>query len=446
MTPHKRIKVALAVLALPFALACMAPAPKGSPMDPGRGAPGSLAQASGKVVSVKEFGAKGDGASDDTRAIQKAIDAATAGTTINFPRGIYVASNFRVRNRSGLSFVGEGRDSVIKQKDGAERIATIEGSTDIVISKLGFDANGKDSYGGVGFYAVKRVRVENCWFWDSAAKPIGRADRYSLFFGRGGSPSQDLQIVNNVIDDLQLEVNHSQRVLIDRNVVSRAVKTAGIGIFTVGNGAIAEDYRFTNNKVVDAMGAAFNVGLDPPSDRDCVFRRITIAGNEVIHAKVAAFSIRLGTGNSSRPTTGNVFEEIVIKDNRIRVEADAPQPPQMILANTSGRAAIDFDRLTITGNTIENRGPKNRDFAVDLRRLRNSLVANNTLRKVAAGMSLTGNLRGNEVRDNAVEASDIAYRFEGSQGGNKVVNNRIIGNSKQPWKVANLHPSDVVQR
>ncbi len=404
------------------------------------------AQSANKIIDVKAFGAKGDGVSNDTGAIQRAIDLASEGTTIRFPKGTYLVANFRVKNRRGLSFMGDGRASVIKQIRGAERIATFEGSADIVIQKLAFDANGKDSYGGVGFYEVRKVRVEDCWFWDSAPKPVGRADRYSMFFARGGTPSRDIRIVNNVIEDLQLEVDHSQNVLIDRNIVRRAVNTAGIGIFTIANGAIAEDFQITNNTVVDALGAGFSVGLDPPSNRDCIFRRITIANNQLIFSKVAAFGMRLGTGNSSQATSGNIFEDIVIKDNRIRIDPGAPQPKQMILANSSGKAGIDFDRLIVTGNTIENGGSKNRGFAIDLRSIKNSVVADNTLKNVASGISLNGNLRGNKVHNNIVEASETAYRFEGSLGSNKIANNRVVGQARQHWKVSNLQESDSIQR
>src|SRR5258705_13645204 len=100
----------------------------------------------------------------------------------------------------------------------------------------------------------KGVRIENNTFFDSASKPIGNTDRYSFVFARGSEPSQDVKIINNVIDDLQLEVNHSQRVLIDRNTVKRAIATAGIGIFTVEDKAIAEDYQITNNIVIDPVG------------------------------------------------------------------------------------------------------------------------------------------------------------------------------------------------
>src|SRR5205823_11448214 len=150
---------------------------------------------------------------------------------------------------------------VIKQKAEAARIATVETSRDIVISNLAFDANGIVSYGGVVFYAASGVRIENNTFIDSAPKPIGGTDRYSFVFARGSVPSRDIKILNNVIEDLQLEVDHSQKVVIERNSVKRAVATAGIGIFTIGDRAIAEDYRIINNIVIDPVGAGFSVGI-----------------------------------------------------------------------------------------------------------------------------------------------------------------------------------------
>jgi parallel beta-helix repeat protein len=400
-------------------------------------------QEAGKVVNVKEFGARGDGVSDDTAAIQAAINAATTGTTITFPSGTYIVSNFIVKNRSGLSFLGEGRNSLIKQKTGAQRIATFTGSRDIVITKLAFDANGITSYGGVVFYAATGVRIENNSFIDSAPKPIGKTDRYSFVFAKGSEPSRDIKILNNVIEDLQLEVNHSQRVVIEGNTVSRAVKTAGIGIFTVGHNAIAEDYLIKGNNIIDPPGSGFNVGIDPPSSRNCVFRRITIINNKIIRAKTAGYGVRIGTPDVSRSTTGNIFEEIAVKDNLFRIEATAPASRQMMFANASARAGILFERLTVTGNTIENEGPVNRGFAIDLRRIQNSIVADNTAKGVGSGIALTGSLA-NEVRNNVVDASEVAYRIDGSLGGNKAANNRIVGNSKQKWKLSNMKPSDSV--
>jgi hypothetical protein len=403
-------------------------------------------QDGGRVINVREFGARGDGVADDTAAIQGAINAAAAGATIYFPAGIFNVSNFVVKNRQGLSFVGEGQQSVIKQKTGAARIATVEASRDIVISNLAFDANGIVSYGGVVFYAAKGVRIENNTFFDSASKPIGNTDRYSFVFARGSEPSQDVKIINNVIDDLQLEVNHSQRVLIDRNTVKRAIATAGIGIFTVEDKAIAEDYQITNNIVIDPVGVGFSVGIDPPTDSHCVFRRITIADNQVIRTKTAGYAVRIGTPNNSIKTTGNVFENLVIKNNRLHIEATAPQQAQMIFANTSATAGILFNGLTVSGNKFENDRPGGKGYAIDLRRIQKSVVADNTVKGVTSGISLSGELLSNEVRNNVVEASEVAYRLEGSLGGNRAANNRIVGKPKQGWMSSNLQASDAVEQ
>jgi hypothetical protein len=235
-------------------------------------------------------------------------------------------------------------------------------------------------------------------------------------------------------------------VLIERNTVRRAVATAGIGIFTVGDGAIAEDYQITNNTVVDPLGSGFSVGIDPPTDSHCIFRRITIADNEVIRTKTFGYGVRIGTPDSSKKTNGNVFEDIVIKDNRIRIEKSAPAPERIIFANSSPAASIVFERLTVTGNTIKNEGTKGARYAIDLRRVQNSVVADNRIRGAANGISLGGELLSNQIRNNEVEASDVAYAFEGSLGGNRMTNNRVVGNPRQGWKLSALQTSDSVQQ
>lgn len=58
------------------------------------------------VVSVKDFGAKGDGITDDTLAIQAALDAGS-GNTVYFPKGTYICSNTLVL-RGGTTIIGAG--------------------------------------------------------------------------------------------------------------------------------------------------------------------------------------------------------------------------------------------------------------------------------------------------------------------------------------------------
>ena len=68
------------------------------------------------IVNVKQFGAKGDGVSDDSTAIHNAMKAATVGSILHFPNGTYVTSGFVVKN--GLRVLGSGRQGVtIQHKD-----------------------------------------------------------------------------------------------------------------------------------------------------------------------------------------------------------------------------------------------------------------------------------------------------------------------------------------
>ncbi|MGH3707483.1 MAG: glycosyl hydrolase family 28-related protein [Pseudonocardiaceae bacterium] len=75
--------------------------------------------------NVKDFGAAGDGAGDDTQSIQAAINAAIAanGGVVYFPPGTYpvakdagpgIFAAFSLSGVSNLVFMGDGPASTIK--------------------------------------------------------------------------------------------------------------------------------------------------------------------------------------------------------------------------------------------------------------------------------------------------------------------------------------------
>lgn len=86
-------------------------------------------------VDVTNYGATGDGATDDTAAIQAALDAAHAagGGVVYFPPGTYIiapTTTARLVLYDDLSIEGDGEASVLKVKDDAGDYATIFGAVD----------------------------------------------------------------------------------------------------------------------------------------------------------------------------------------------------------------------------------------------------------------------------------------------------------------------------
>src|SRR4249919_3997853 len=94
------------------------------------------------VIDVRTYGALPDDASDDSAAIQSAIDNAPDKSTIYFPRGTYLAAHVKIDNRNGLTLLGDGSTLTILKRSGTyPRIFESTGSADLLVTQLGFDAN-----------------------------------------------------------------------------------------------------------------------------------------------------------------------------------------------------------------------------------------------------------------------------------------------------------------
>lgn len=345
----------------------------------------TLATAAGTTVSGKVV----SWGTDDTAELSALMDAAPDGSQIYFPNGIYSISSQITKTDRRLTFVGESWDAVIRRTGSAVKVLQFNGGSNIELRNIGFDANGITSYGGICFYSVKGVRVQDCHAFDSNKADVATGsgtDRYAFLFGVGGSPSENVWITDNLIENLQLEVDYGKNVHIQRNISIGSVLTGAIGVFTINDNLTLEDYVIEDNIIINpSAGRGIVVGLDPASTSGCIFRRIKIRNNTLLLTNAGTNGILVGTGNNGVATTGNIFEDIEIEDNRIVVPASRTAADEQIFANSSATAAFVFKRLSVRrnkifGNAVAAAGVRTA-YTVD------SVIAENECWSVSQGVS-----------------------------------------------------------
>lgn len=92
-------------------------------------------------VSVFDFGAKGDGVTDDTAAIQAAINSLSNGGEIEIPFGTFIVSNNLLVSTNFINIKGSGRGSVLKNTRNTSTLS-FENCERISITELALLGNG----------------------------------------------------------------------------------------------------------------------------------------------------------------------------------------------------------------------------------------------------------------------------------------------------------------
>lgn len=117
------------------------------------------------VFNVQDYGAKGDGATDDRAAIQHALEAAynAGGGTVLIPTGTFIVDpNPGLQVKSNVTLAGTGAGSVIKLKDGSTRNDNIIKSEDwvnVCVQDLTLDGNRAHQSGSPGNYSYTQYGI-----------------------------------------------------------------------------------------------------------------------------------------------------------------------------------------------------------------------------------------------------------------------------------------------
>lgn len=134
---------------------------------------GNTVAIGGEFVSVKDYGAKGDGTTDDATAIQSALTALqTSGGIIYFPKGTYlIASNLLFYSNQTLWFEngatllqGASIDNLLMTYCGSS-VTEYNGTHDCLIYGATFDGGTYTTNNTlVGTVHAKNITFENCTF------------------------------------------------------------------------------------------------------------------------------------------------------------------------------------------------------------------------------------------------------------------------------------------
>ena len=100
--------------------------------------------------------------------------------------------------------------------------------------------------------------------------------------------------------------------------------------------------------------------LDPPSSSYSTMKTFRILDNHIVYTKYIsgnhASAIRLGTGDNSQATTGNIFDDIVIQNNVVYKDPGSPYDfgnvDAIIFGNSSATANFKFDNTNVSNNLI----------------------------------------------------------------------------------------------
>lgn len=204
-------------------------------------------------VSVKDFGAVGDGVTDDTSAVQAALDLGPY-CAIYFPTGVYVVTALTVG--PDVTMYGDGlTNSQLKLKNGASgAILSSSNALHLAIQDIGFNGNYTNCPSGTQCVEISGAEAGGNGFWIDRC---GFFNAKSIGFYQTGAYSKS-RISECVAEGNQLDgiVFNASGSIAENN---RCVLNGRFGILAQGDFAQIMGNTCTNNGQTTTGGAGIGV-------------------------------------------------------------------------------------------------------------------------------------------------------------------------------------------
>ena len=277
--------------------------------------------------SVRAHGARGDGRTLDTRAIQAAIDAAgRAGGVVSFPPGEYRSGTLRLRSHITLRLDGDA--SLIASKDAADfdpaerlgydpfsdpetsdfRFALLQGRD---VTHVGIRGPGRIDGNRASRGGPKPIALKQCRHIRIRDLTIENAPNYNIsLLGCDGVEIRGVTIRNGYSDGIDPDCCENVRIS-DCRIESRddaiCLKTS----FALGNRRATRNVTVTSCHLT-SIHNALKLGTESTGHfKNIVFRDCTIVG------QTHAWKGDLSSGIALQTVDGGTVERVVVSDIRM---------------------------------------------------------------------------------------------------------------------------------
>ena len=287
------------------------------------------------VVSVKDFGAVGDGVADDTAAIQAALDAGQ-NKAVFVPPGTYLCTMLRIR--TGTTLFGAGTSATtIKAK------STLPTNNPLLMNTV--ISGSLDTYYDTDM-TLDGIAIDGSALTGRTAELVSIAKARRVWVRR-------CKIGN--VGYIGMAIGGCRDVVIEENEFTAcgnpAVTAEGGAAIWLGANSTSKTYdvRVSANSIHDNEWSAIYANA----------MRVVVADNSIINNKESA--IFANNTVSFHTITGNVISGTTKKNisgSGIEIGADAVVISGNLIANTAGDciSATDNENISICGNALLNPG------------------------------------------------------------------------------------------
>lgn len=309
-------------------------------------------------LNARQFGAKGDGATNDTTPIATALAlaVATTGASLYFPPGTYITDTMSFTGANGLTLYGDGMGVSVLKGRAATRVLVADTSTHVNVHHLTFNGN-----------CTTRTAGQQCVTWNCSQSSfcdneITKSGEFAFWAGTGVASVSDFIVCRNYIHDTYADgitMANVASVLIQENIIDQVdddcIAVAYNGAFNPGQINIIGNHCQARND----LGTTTGRGIYMARATNCL-----VMGNRIVLAKQTGIYIT-NDGGSRCYYIDVIGNQVLIAGlvsgypiacygttdcNLIENTVDSAQPAVNAMIDIA-----DWQNLTIKGGSLTKR-------------------------------------------------------------------------------------------